>query len=99
MPRGFTDACIKRPEILCDDPVLGWQLRNWNGGIEVLVNESLVQDIVQEVVAKMQIAEAPGGKHGIFADMNEAIAAAKASQQKVRRMSLDQDYLSFSTFS
>lgn len=56
----------------------------------MLVNESLVQDIVQEVVAKMQIAEAPGGKHGIFADMNEAIAAAKASQQKVRRMSLDQ---------
>ena len=56
----------------------------------MLVNENLVQDIVQEVVAKMQIAESPGGKHGIFTDMNDAIAAAKASQTKVRRMSLDQ---------
>ena len=56
----------------------------------MLINENLVQDIVQEVVAKMQIAESPGGKHGIFKDMNEAIAAAKASQEKVRRMSLDQ---------
>ena len=56
----------------------------------MLVNESLVQDIVQEVVAKMQIAESPSGKHGVFADMNDAIAAAKAAQQKVRRMSLDQ---------
>ena len=56
----------------------------------MLVNESLVQDIVQEVVAKMQIAESAGGKHGIFTDMNEAIAAAKTSQATVRRMSLDQ---------
>ena len=52
----------------------------------MLINESLVQDIVQEVVAKMQIAEAPGGKHGIFTDMNDAIAAAKASQAIIRRM-------------
>ena len=56
----------------------------------MLVNENLVQDIVQEVVAKMQIAESASGKHGIFTDMNEAIAAAKASQKTVRRMSLDQ---------
>ena len=56
----------------------------------MLVNESLVQDIVQEVVAKMQIAEPAGGKHGIFTDMNDAIEAAKASQAVVRRMSLDQ---------
>ena len=56
----------------------------------MLVNENLVQDIVQEVVAKMQIAESAGGKHGIFTDMNEAITAAKASQKQIRRMSLDQ---------
>ena len=56
----------------------------------MLVNENLVQDIVQEVVAKMQIAESAGGKHGIFTDMNEAVAAAKASQAIVRRMSIDQ---------
>ena len=43
------------------------------------ISESMVQDIVQEVMAKMQIADAPAGKHGIFKDMNEAIEAAKAS--------------------
>ena len=46
----------------------------------MLVKESLVQDIVQEVVAKMQIAEPAEKKHGIFTDMNNAIAAAKAAQ-------------------
>ena len=56
----------------------------------MLVNENLVQDIVQEVIAKMQIAEPVGKMHGIFTDMNDAIAAAKASQAVIRRMSLDQ---------
>ena len=56
----------------------------------MLVKESLVQDIVQEVIAKMQIAEPAEKKHGIFTDMNNAIAAAKASQARIRRMSLDQ---------
>lgn len=56
----------------------------------MLVSESLVQDIVQEVVAKMQIAEPAGKMHGVFTDMNDAIAAAKASQAIIRRMSLDQ---------
>lgn len=56
----------------------------------MLVNESLVQDIVQEVLAKLKIAEPTVGNHGVFADMNEAIAAAKASQAIIRRMSLDQ---------
>ena len=45
------------------------------------ISESMVQDIVQEVMAKMQIADAPAGKHGIFTDMNEAIEAAKASRR------------------
>ena len=54
------------------------------------ISESMVQDIVQEVMAKMQIAEAPAGKHGVFKDMTEAIEAAKASQKIVRKMSLDQ---------
>ena len=34
------------------------------------ISESMVKDIVQEVMAKMQIADAPGGKLGIFKDMN-----------------------------
>lgn len=54
------------------------------------INENMVQDIVQEVLAKMQIAEAPTGKHGIFADMNEAIEAAKKAEVIVKRMSMDQ---------
>lgn len=56
----------------------------------MLVNESLVQDIVQEVVAKLNISEPATKYHGVFADMNDAIAAAKKAQAVVRRMSLDQ---------
>ncbi len=54
------------------------------------ISESAVQKIVQEVIAKMQICEPAGGKHGVFADMNEAIAAAKAAQAVVRNLSMDQ---------
>ena len=54
------------------------------------VSESLVQDIVQEVVAKLNMAEPAARSHGVFQDMNEAVAAAKASQAVIRRMSLDQ---------
>ncbi len=56
----------------------------------MLVNESLVQDIVQEVVAKLNISEPAAKYHGVFTDMNDAIAAAKKAQAVVRRMSLDQ---------
>ena len=54
------------------------------------MNEQLVKDIVQEVIAKLEIAENPAGKHGIFKDMNEAIAAAKEAQAVIRNMSMDQ---------
>ena len=54
------------------------------------MNEQMVNDIVKEVMAKLQIAESPVGKHGIFTDMNEAIEAAKAAQAVVRTMSMDQ---------
>ena len=54
------------------------------------ISESMVQDIVQEVMAKMQIADAPTGKHGIFKEMNDAIEAAKKSQLIVKKMSMDQ---------
>ena len=53
------------------------------------MNESMIQDIVKEVLAKMQIQEAPTGKHGVFKDMNEAIEAAKEAQKIVRKMSMD----------
>lgn len=52
------------------------------------INEQMVQDIVQDVLAKMQIASDVQGDHGVFKDMNEAIEAAKASQKIVAKMSL-----------
>ena len=54
------------------------------------VNEQLVQDIVQEVMAKLQIAADVSANHGVFKDMNEAIAAAQKAQKVVGRMSMDQ---------
>ena len=45
----------------------------------------MVQDIVQEVVAKMQIASDVTGNHGVFQDMNTAIEAAKKTQKIVAR--------------
>ena len=36
------------------------------------INENMVQEIVQEVMAKMQIADAPTGKHGIFKELEDA---------------------------
>lgn len=54
------------------------------------LSENVVQDIVKEVVAKLQIAEEPSGKHGVFNDMNEAIAAAKKAQAIVRNLTMDQ---------
>ena len=38
------------------------------------VNEQMVQDIVQEVMAKMQITSDVSGSHGVFKDMNEALS-------------------------
>lgn len=54
------------------------------------VNEKMVQDIVQEVVAKMQISSDVSGKKGVFSDMNEAIEASKRAQKIVAKMSMDQ---------
>ena len=35
------------------------------------ISENMVQEIVQQVMAKMQIADTPAGKqHGVFKDMN-----------------------------
>ena len=53
------------------------------------VNEQMVQDIVSEVMAKMQIASEVTGSHGVFADMNEAIEASKKAQKIVGKMSMD----------
>ena len=55
-----------------------------------MINESMVRDIVREVVAKMNLSAGPEKGHGIFEDMNEAIAAAKESQKVLRVMSMDQ---------
>ena len=62
------------------------------------ISENMVQEIVQEVMAKMQIAEAPAGKHGIFKDMNDAIEAAKKAELIVKRMSMDREKRSLPAF-
>ena len=54
------------------------------------VDERMVKNIVQEVMAKMNINDSASGKHGIFTDMNDAIEAAKKAEKVVRVMSLDQ---------
>ena len=54
------------------------------------VNEQMVQDIVKEVMAKLQLQEEAGTQHGVFTDMNEAIEAAKKAQKHIHRMSMDQ---------
>lgn len=54
------------------------------------MNEQMVNDIVKEVIAKLQLSEDSAGMHGVFKDMNDAIAAAKAAQAQVRNMSMDQ---------
>ena len=54
------------------------------------VNEKMVQDVVKEVMAKLQLAAGASEGKGIFADMNDAIAAAKKAQRYKHRMSMDQ---------
>ncbi|PWJ49709.1 aldehyde dehydrogenase family protein [Faecalicatena contorta] len=54
------------------------------------VSEQVIQDIVQEVMAKMQIASEVSKSRGVFAGMDEAIDAAKKAQKIVSRMSMDQ---------
>ena len=54
------------------------------------VNEKMVQDVVKEVMAKLQLAAGASEGKGIFADMNDAIAAAKKAQRYIHRMSMDQ---------
>ncbi len=54
------------------------------------VSEQMVQDIVKEVMAKLQLKEETTTQRGVFADMNEAIAAAKKAQKVIHRMSMDQ---------
>ena len=61
------------------------------------VNEQMVQDIVKEVVAKLQLQET-SVQHGVFADMNEAIEAAKKFKEKMYNEYLDIfKFKSFST--
>lgn len=54
------------------------------------VNEQMVQDVVKEVVAKLQIAADVNGSKGVFQDMNQAIEAARQAQKQVHTLSMDQ---------
>ena len=54
------------------------------------VDESMVRDIVQKVMANMQITGSVNGMHGVFQDMNDAINASIEAQKIVRNLTLDQ---------
>ena len=54
------------------------------------VNEQMVQDMVKEVVARLQIDADVSGNAGVFKDMNESIEAAKKAQKQVHALSMDQ---------
>ncbi len=53
------------------------------------VNEQMVQDIVQQVLANMRISSDTSGSRGVFSDMNEAVAAAKKAQAVIGKMPMD----------
>lgn len=53
------------------------------------VNEQAVQEIVKEVMAKLQLTSDAIEGQGVFADMNEAIEASKKAQKYVQRMTMD----------
>lgn len=55
-----------------------------------MADEQLVQNVVREVVARMQISAPARGMHGVFSDMEEAIEAARTAQQTVRLLPMDQ---------
>lgn len=54
------------------------------------VNEKILQDVVKEVMAKLELQNTDPEYKGVFRDMNEAIEAAKKAQKIVHRMSMDQ---------
>ncbi len=53
------------------------------------VDEKMIQDIVSQVVAKINLTNGNVGTNGIFEDMNDAIEASKKAQAVVKTMSLD----------
>ena len=54
------------------------------------MTESQIKSIVGEVMAKMQLNNSVSGMHGVYADMDTAIAKAKEAQKVVRMLSMDQ---------
>lgn len=54
------------------------------------MTERQIEAIVGEVMARVKSQTALAGHHGVFDDMNTAIAKAKEAQKVVRAMSMDQ---------
>ena len=54
------------------------------------VDERYIHEIVQKVMASVQLDTASSGLHGVFKDMESAIEAAYEAQKTVRVMTLDQ---------
>ena len=54
------------------------------------ISEQEVMDIVKEVMAKLQLTSDTPSQRGVFAEMKEAIEAAKVAQKQVHKLSMDQ---------
>ena len=54
------------------------------------MTDSQIKNIVEEVMAQMNLADGNTGAHGVFDDMNTAVAKAKEAEQIVRVMTMDQ---------
>ncbi len=54
------------------------------------MTEAKIREIVADVMSKINDGPAASSSHGVFADMNTAIEAAKEAQKVVRLMSMDQ---------
>ena len=54
------------------------------------IDESVIRSVVREVLEKMPIERVSDDAHGIFENMDEAIAAAKRAGKTVRKMTMDQ---------
>ena len=62
------------------------------------VNEQMVQDVVKEVLAKLQLTAESTAQRGVFADMNEAIEAAKKAQKYIHECPWTRENKSSPTF-
>lgn len=61
----------------------------FRGGYVMAVSEKELKSIVENVIAQLGGVDSGKKELGLFDDMNEAIAAAKAAQKVMQKMPMD----------